>query len=100
MLLLGVTDAAVELNDLQICNDGWYHGYQEIGVQYTCIDSNTEGYMLLGGSMANGCQEFDATSPNDYCAILSYQNTDGKYDEYLIGKILYENYQVPIVGVK
>ena len=56
--------------------------------------------MLLGGSMANGCQEFDATSPNDYCAILSYQNTDGKYDEYLIGKILYENYQVPIVGVK
>ena len=61
-----------------ICNhdesrgdNGWYFGYQELGVQYTCFDSIHDDKMIIGGSMASGCKSIDPTMPNDYCAVLT-----------------------------
>jgi hypothetical protein len=56
-----------------VCNNGWYHGYQGLGIKYTVTDTAySSDTLVIGGGMLSGCSQFSGDDNFDSCGVVQF----------------------------
>ncbi len=56
-----------------ICNNGWYQGYQGLGLKYTVADTAySSDTLVIGGGMLSGCKQFSGDDNFDSCGVVQF----------------------------
>ena len=70
LLLLLLTFSA---HALSVCNTGWYHGYQGVGLIYSqkAIATDFSDY-VIGGGIASNCAKILPSADFPSCAVIEF----------------------------